>query len=114
MSITLFWLFPKKTLLFFISNVLLESVKDPDVLAVLLTDHSPITFSLLFRKCDGARGKSLWKDNNSLCENSKYINTTKKHIISTLENLKNENITDEQSAREYLKYKIKKFSKKYI
>ena len=35
----------------------------------------------------------------------------KKHITSTLENLKNENITDEQSVWEYLKYK-KKISKK--
>ena len=37
----------------------------------------------------------------------------KKHIISTLENLKNENITDEQSVWEYLKYEIRKFSKKF-
>ena len=35
-----------------------------------------------------------------------YINSMKKHI-STLENLKNENITDEQ----YSKYDIWKFSK---
>ena len=33
----------------------------------------------------------------------------KKHITSTLENLKNENITDEQSVWEYLKYKKKNF-----
>ena len=33
-----------------------------------------------------------------------------KHIISTLENLKNKNITDEQNAWEYLKYEIRKFS----
>ena len=36
----------------------------------------------------------------------------KKHI-STLENLKNENITDEQSVWEYLKYEIRKFCKKF-
>ena len=35
----------------------------------------------------------------------------KKHIISSLENLKNESIFDELSVREYLKYKIRKFSK---
>ena len=34
----------------------------------------------------------------------------KKHI-STLKNLKNENIIDEQSVWEYLKYEIRKFSK---
>ena len=32
---------------FFISNVLQESVKNPDALATFLTDHSPIMFSLL-------------------------------------------------------------------
>ena len=35
----------------------------------------------------------------------------KKHIISSLENRKNENITDEQGVWEYLKYEIRKFSK---
>ena len=65
----------------------------------------------LFSKSEGTRGKGLWKHNNSLCEKSTYINSMKKHITSTLENLKNENITDEQSVWEYLKYK-KKISKK--
>ena len=37
----------------------------------------------------------------------------KKRMISTLENLKNENITDEQSLWEYLKYEIRKFSKSF-
>ena len=36
----------------------------------------------------------------------------KKHI-STLKNLKNENIIDEQSVWEYLKYEIRKFSNKF-
>ena len=36
----------------------------------------------------------------------------KKHI-STLKNLKNENIIDEQSVWEYLKYEIRKFSYKF-
>ena len=67
----------------------------------------------LFSKSEGKRGKGLWKHNNSLCEKSAYINSMKKHIISTLENLKNENITDEQSVWEYLKYEIRKFSKKF-
>ena len=37
----------------------------------------------------------------------------KKPIISALENVKNENITDHQSVREYLKYEIRNFSKKF-
>ena len=34
-------------------------------------------------------------------------------LIATLENLKNENITGEQSVWEYFKYGIRKFSKKF-
>ena len=96
---------------FSMSNVLQESVKNPDVLTAFSTDHSPIMFSL-FSKSEGKRGKGLWKHNNSLCEKSAYINSMKKHI-STLENLKNENITDEQNVWKYLKYKIRKFSKNF-
>ena len=38
----------------------------------------------------------------------------KKKIISTLGNLKNENIADEQSMWEYSKYEIGKFSKNFL
>ena len=90
---------------FFISNVLQESVKNPDVLAAFLTDHSPIMFSL-FSKSGGMRGKGLWKHNNSLYEKSTYINSMKKHVISTSENLKNESITDEQGVIKKIFQKI--------
>ena len=96
---------------FFTSNVLQESEKNPDVLAAFSTDHLPIIFSL-FSKSEGTRGKGLWKHNNSLCDKSTYINSMNKHI-STLENLNNENITDEQSVWEHLKYKIRKISKTF-
>ena len=96
----------------FVSSVLQESVKDRDVFAAFSTDRSPIMFSL-FSKSEGTRGKGLWKHNNSLCEKSTYINGMKKHVICTLENLKNENITDERNAWEYLKYEIRKFSKNF-
>ena len=60
----------------------------------------------LFSKSEGKKGKGLWKHNNSLCEESTYI-SIKKDIISTLENIKNENITN---VWKYLKYEIRKFS----
>ena len=50
------------------------------VLAVFLTDHSPM-FSR-FSKSQETRSKGLWKHNNSLCEKNTYINSMKKHIIS--------------------------------
>ena len=81
--------------------------KKNNVLAAFLIDHSPM-FSL-FSKSEETGGKCLWK-RNSLCEKSTYIHTMK-NIISTLENLKNEIIPDEQSGRGYSKHKIRKFSK---
>ena len=63
------------------------------------TDYSPIIFSL--------SSESEGEHNNSVCENSGYINSMKKHVISALENLKYEN---EQSVWEYLKCKIKRSS----
>ena len=103
--------YTQKTLdCFFISSVLEESVKNLNVLAAFSTDHSAIIFPL-FHKSEGRGGKGLWKHNNSLCEKTTYINGMKKYIISTLENLKNEDITDEQTVWYYLKYKIRKFFK---
>ena len=64
---------------FFISKVLQESVKKPDVLTAFSIDHPPIIFSL-FNISKGTKGKCLWKHNKFLCEQSKYINSMKKHI----------------------------------
>ena len=103
--------YTQKTLdCFFISSVLEESVKNLDVLAAFSTDHSAIIFPL-FHKSEGRGGKGLWKHNNSLYEKTTYINGMKKYIISTLENLKNEDITNEQTVWYYLKYKIRNFFK---
>ena len=64
----------------------------------------------LFGKSQGTRGEGLWKYNDFLCETSGYLNSTKKHIISALENFKSENITDEQSVWKCLKYEVRTFS----
>ena len=49
----------------------------------------------------------------TMCENSRDINSMKKHIRSTLENLESENFTDQHSARENLEYQIGTFSKTF-
>ena len=56
---------------FYISNSMQVSVKNTDVLASLLTDHSPVTFSC-FKNEESNRGKGFWKFNNSLIENTEY------------------------------------------
>ena len=76
---------------FVISNVLQESLKNPDILATFTNNHSSIRF-FLSSKSEGMGGKGLWEHNNSLCEKNAYINSMEKHIISILENSRNENI----------------------
>ena len=88
------------------------SVKNTDVLASLLTDHSPITFSC-FKNEESNRGRGLWKFNNSLIENEEYVLQMKKFILDTLNELFTENILDDQVKWEYLKYNIRKYTIKF-
>ena len=88
------------------------SVKNTDVLASLLTDHSPITFSC-FKNEESNKGTGLWKFNNSLIENVEYVLQMKKIILDTLYKLFNENIFDDQVKWEYLKYNIRKYNIKF-
>ena len=78
------------------------SVKNSDVLASLLTDHSPITFSC-FKNEETNRGISFCKFNNSLTENEQYVLQMKKSILDTLNELFNKNILDDQVKWECLK-----------
>ena len=71
------------------------SMKNTDVLASLLTDHSPITFSY-FKNEESNRGRGLWKLNNSLIENEEYVLQMKKFILNTFNELFTENILDDQ------------------
>ena len=93
----------------YISNSMQVSVENTDVLASLLTDHSPVTFSC-FKNEESNRGRGLWKLNNSLIENVEYVLQMKKFIFDTLNELFNENILDDQVKWEYLKYNISKYT----
>ena len=59
------------------------SVKNTEVLASLLTDHSPITFSC-FKNKESNRGRGLWIFNNSFIEKEEYVYQMKKLILDTL------------------------------
>ena len=96
----------------YISNSMEFSVKNTDVLAPLLTDHSPIKFSC-FKNEESNRGRGLWKFNNSLIENEEYVLQMKKFILDTLNELFTENILDDQVKWEYLKYNIRKYTIKF-
>ena len=97
---------------FYISNSMQVSVKNTDVLASLLTDHSPITFSCLKNE-ESNRGRGFWKFNNSLIENVEYVFQKKKIILDTLNKLFNENILDDQVLWEYMKGNIRKYTIKF-
>ena len=70
----------------YISNSMQVSVKNTDVSASLLTDHSPITFSC-FKNEESNRGSGLPKLNNSLVENEEYVLQMKKFTFDTLNEL---------------------------
>ena len=76
------------------------SVKNTDILASLLTDQLPITFSYC-KSEESNRGRGFWKFNNSLIENGEYVHQMKKIISDTLNELFNENILDDQVKWEY-------------
>ena len=94
---------------FDISNSMQVSVKNTDVLASLLTDHSPVTFSYCKNE-ESNGGRGFWKLNNSLIENEEYVHQMKKFFSDTLNELFNENILDDQVKWEYLKYNIRKYT----
>ena len=85
------------------------SVKNTDVLASLLTDHSPSALSC-FKNEESNRGRGFWKFNNSLIEKEEYFHQMKKSISDILNELFNENILDDQVKWEYLKYHIRKYT----
>ena len=84
------------------------SVKNTDVLASILTDHSPITF-FCFKNEESNRGRGFWKFSKNLIENEEYVLQIEKFILDTLNELFNENILDDQVKWEYLKYNIRKY-----
>ena len=95
---------------FSISNSMQVSVKNIDIIASLLTDHSPITFSYCKYE-ESNRGRGFRKFNNRLIENEEYVDQMKKLVSDILNDvLFNENILDDQVKWEYLKYNIRKYT----
>ena len=93
---------------FYISDSKPVSVKNTYVLASLLTDHSPISFSYCKNE-ESNRGRGFWKFNNSLIENKEYVQQMK----DTLNEIFNENILHDQIKWEYFKYKIRNYNNNF-
>ena len=97
---------------FYISNFMQVSVKNTDILASLLTDQLPITFSYCKNE-ESNRGRGFWKFNNSLIENEEYDQQMKKYISDTLNELLYENVLDDQIKWEYFKYNIRNYTSNF-
>lgn len=91
--------------LFFLSNVLQESIYKADVLSSFCSDNSPIVFALVIIK---EKENGLWKFNSSLLSNKRFVCNIKNHITTTLVFLNEENVFDDRIRWEYLNYKIRK------
>ena len=99
-----------KTKLFFVSNDFQESVDKVDVFAAVATDHSAIRLILCESK-ELFRGPSYWKFNSSLLNDKTLVenlnNQLTKYINETTQ------MTDPRAQWDFLKFKIKIFSRKY-
>ena len=69
---------------FFVSNKLQKSINNTDILASLLTDHSPISFTLRILQII-AKSKGLWIFNSSLTLNKEFAEKMKEHISTCLD-----------------------------
>ena len=102
----------KKPLLFrrldyiFITNVLQQQVSKIDILPSILSDHSPVVFSLV-NDINEKRGRGYWKFNNLLLHENDFV-TGVKSIIS-----KSSNSSEFDSAQikwETLKFRLATYS----
>ena len=106
------FIYSKKIRSFFHLQSTTRDFYKTDISTAFTSDHFPLIFTLSMNQ-DDARGKSLWKFNNSLALNSDFVDKMKAHIVNTQKNLDKENIKDDQARWEYLKYEIRKFSIKF-
>ena len=98
--------------LFFVSNTLQQSIKDTEILPALSSDHFPIFFSLVSTE-SASKGKWLWKFNNSLLLNKEFVTKMRNYVHLKINGRDHENINDDQIRWEFLKYKVRKFSRKF-
>ena len=89
----------------FISQKLQESVKKIQILSSFSSYHSPILASFVISNVS-LRRPGLWKFNNSLVTNAKFVEEMNEHIS----NFNNDPSLRDQMKWELLKYEIRSFS----
>ena len=94
----------------FISVTLQELVTTTEILTPVLTNHSPVIYSLS-KENDYRRNKGFWKIKSSLTKDQNYITKIKKPIHSFCTT--NESLYNRQLKWELLKYEVRKFTINY-
>ena len=89
-----------------------ESIKDTEILPALSSDHSPIFFALVSTE-PASNGNEIWKFNNFLLLNEEFVTKMRNYVHLKINEMNYENINDDQIPWEFLKYKMRKFSRKF-
>ena len=95
---------------FLISNELQEDVEHIDILPSVASDRSVVHLKFaLFGQ--NSRGKSYWKFNNSLTEDTTFVESMKVKIKEVMQEISETD--DPRVSWESLKYKMRQFARQY-
>ena len=94
-----------------ISNSLSDNVSNVDIIPSIKTDHSCIILELQDVDAE-VKGPGIWKLNCSLLSDKLYVDEIN-HIIPIWLQEGREDLTDPHSVWDWVKYNIKKYSRKY-
>ena len=95
---------------FLISDQLQDQIDQVDIITSIQSDHSTLKLKICGAKCS-SKGPSYWKLNNSLLQDKVFIELTKSEIPKFYQ--ESEELGNPVMRWEYLKYKVRDFSKQY-
>jgi len=93
-----------------ISDSVQSSVHDCCIMPGIHSDHSAVKISLINQ--EPVKGPSLWKFNNLLLDDTEYVAYIKNVIATEIRSME-ETEMSAQAKWEFLKFKIKQFTRKY-
>ena len=96
----------------FVSQDLQERTRNVHILNAVSTDHSPV-FCSLVNSTEFRKGPGIWKFHNSLIFDRSLVKEMKCFIHDTKKRPVTDDIFDEQSQWEILKYEMRTFSIRY-
>ena len=95
---------------FFVSSILLGKILEPDILALIASDHSPIIIHFS-ESTPFTKGCNYWKMNTSLLQSSEFCN----QLIIEIEKVKADFAElNHQLKWEIVKYYIRKFTISFV